>query len=403
MKAHRFADIFPMLPQADIESLAVDIKANGLRNPIVIYCGEILDGRNRLAACEIAGIEPIFDTFEGTEDEALSAVVSWNLERRHLTSSQKAAVGAELEPLLAELAAQAKQRQSEGGREKVPQMFAEAIPDRNARETAAQAAKAVGSNRSYMQDAVKLRQEEPEIHAQVKAGSLSIPQAKLVAAISDEHREVVLKAAIEAPEENKREAIKKAIGQVKLDAKRALCEQIKANPIVTPDGRYSVIVADPPWRYDTGEVPNTLRGMHDYPDMDTGEICDLRVPDMAQKDSFLWLWTTNLHMPHAYRVLEAWGFEAKTILTWDKRHMGVGRWLRAVTEHCIMAVKGSPVINLTNQTTLISETRREHSRKPDCFYKLVEELCPGSKLELFSREPRVGWVAWGAETGKFSA
>jgi N6-adenosine-specific RNA methylase IME4 len=197
--------------------------------------------------------------------------------------------------------------------------------------------------------------------------------------------------------------IKKAIGEVRLEAKRELAERIRKSPIVTPDGRYQVIVADPPWKYDNRAEDTTHRGANPYPDMSINEICDLPVEDLAQDNCILWLWTTNAFMREAYQCLDAWGFTSKTILTWDKEIMGVGDWLRGQTEHCLVAVKGRPIISLTNQTTILREKRREHSRKPDGFYSLVENLCPGSKLEMFSRAARPGWVAWGAESGKFSA
>lgn len=187
----------------------------------------------------------------------------------------------------------------------------------------------------------------------------------------------------------------------RLEKKRALAEEIRANPIVTPDGRYQVIVSDPPWRYGARAEDASHRGKNQYPDMSTEEICALPVERLAQDDCILWLWTTNAFMRDAYRCLDAWGFREKTILTWDKELIGLGDWLRNVTEHCILAVRGKPIVSLTNQTTIIREKRREHSRKPEAFYALVEALCPGSKLEMFSRAPRDGWAAWGAETEKF--
>lgn len=197
--------------------------------------------------------------------------------------------------------------------------------------------------------------------------------------------------------------VPRAIGEVKLEAKRALAEVIRANPIVTPDGRYQVIVSDPPWKYDSRAEDTTHRGKNQYPDMTTDEVCALPVASLAQDNCVLWLWTTNAFMRDAYRCLDAWGFREKTILTWDKELLGLGDWLRNVTEHCILAVRGKPVVSLTNQTTIVREKRREHSRKPDAFYAIVEALCPGSKLEMFSRTPRDGWAAWGAETEKFHA
>lgn len=92
MKAHRFADIFPLLDGKDLGALSRDIAENGQRHPILIFQGQILDGRNRAAACELAGVEPKFEDFTGTEHEALRLVISLNVHRRNLTPSQMAMV-----------------------------------------------------------------------------------------------------------------------------------------------------------------------------------------------------------------------------------------------------------------------------------------------------------------------
>jgi N6-adenosine-specific RNA methylase IME4 len=193
--------------------------------------------------------------------------------------------------------------------------------------------------------------------------------------------------------------VAKAIGVVKIASRRAHAEHIRHNPIVTPEGAYQVLVADPPWPYEARSDDTTHRGRSPYPDMTLDEIRALPVSRLAQPSAVLWLWTTNAFMREAYTCLDAWGFEGKTILTWDKGRLGLGNWLRNVTEHAILAVRGRPVVQLTNQSTLIRDVRGAHSQKPEAFYKLVEELCPGSKLELFSRTDRPGWTAWGAETG----
>jgi N6-adenosine-specific RNA methylase IME4 len=110
-------------------------------------------------------------------------------------------------------------------------------------------------------------------------------------------------------------------------------------------------------------------------------------------------------MRHAFDIVEAWGFTQKTILTWVKDRMGIGDWLRGQTEHCIMAVRGHLTTTPTNQTTVIHAPRREHSRKPEEFYALVEDLCPaaaGGRLDLFQRRPREGWQGHGNELQRFS-
>lgn len=100
LKPHRFATIFPLIDSDELHALADDIKINGLRRPIVIFNGEILDGRNRLRACEIAGVEPTFETFDGDDSAALRLVTSENLTRRHLSVSQRSMIAARIRSLI---------------------------------------------------------------------------------------------------------------------------------------------------------------------------------------------------------------------------------------------------------------------------------------------------------------
>jgi N6-adenosine-specific RNA methylase IME4 len=169
---------------------------------------------------------------------------------------------------------------------------------------------------------------------------------------------------------------------------------------IEPDGLYDTIVIDPPWHYDRQPTDTGMRGEVDYATMTIADLQAMILP--AAPDCVLWLWTTNAFMRDAYTLAAAWEFTPKTILTWNKVHMGLGEWLRNVTEHCLLAVRGRPCVTLTNQTTLITEQRREHSRKPEAFYTLVESLCPGRKYEMFARTPREGWAAEGLELGKFA-
>lgn len=187
-------------------------------------------------------------------------------------------------------------------------------------------------------------------------------------------------------------------------AKKA--EAIESEPPPLPKGPFRVIVADPPWPYHVRPNDPSHRGSTPYPQMSVEEICALPVAEIAHDDAVLWLWTTNAHVFHAKSVMDAWGFEHKTIVTWVKDRMGTGHWLRGRTEHCLMAVRGKPVVTLGNQTTVIFGELREHSRKPDEFYALVETLCPAppnGRAELFQRTPRQGWVGHGDEVAAGNA
>ncbi len=136
--------------------------------------------------------------------------------------------------------------------------------------------------------------------------------------------------------------------------------------------------------------------------MDIEEIKAMSVRDIAADDAVLWLWTTNAHLRVAFDVVEAWGFEYRTLLTWVKDRMGTGEWLRGQTEHCLLAVKGRPVFVSGKHTTALQAARREHSRKPEEFYALVEATCAGAKVELFSRERRDRWKSFGNDCEKFA-
>ena len=173
MKNHPIADVWPMMDEAKIAELADDIRKNGQLVPVWLYEGKILDGRNRWAACKIAGAEP--KTKEYTGDEPTGFAVSLNDRRRHMNKGSLAAVAAELEPFFA---ADAKRRYEQTvGRpnksvEKVPPIIAS---QPKARE---EAAKSVGVNDRYVQDAKKVKTEAPEVFERLKAGKITLQDAK---------------------------------------------------------------------------------------------------------------------------------------------------------------------------------------------------------------------------------
>ena len=133
----------------------------------------------------------------------------------------------------------------------------------------------------------------------------------------------------------------------------------------------------------------------------------MKVADLAHEDCILWLWITNADLVAGAHlaVLKAWGFTGKNMLTWAKDRMGTGDWLRGKTEPCIMAVRGKPVVTLTNQTTLLYGKVRAHSQKPVEFYDLVESLCPAPRYaDVFSRyQHNDKWDCHGDEAPSASA
>lgn len=200
-----------------------------------------------------------------------------------------------------------------------------------------------------------------------------------------------------------------SVRDLKAEIRKHQIGEIKQIEIITPSGFYNVISCDPPWPYDRTNNRHPWetydaagrRAASPYPEMSLLEIAANAPP--AADDCILFLWTTHAFMRNAYQLLELWEFEPKTIITWVKDQMGLGYWLRSKSEFCIMAVKGKPKVALENQTTVIEGPLREHSRKPDEFFEMVNSLVPNGyrKLDMYSRQQRSGWDQLGNEPTKF--
>lgn len=173
--------------------------------------------------------------------------------------------------------------------------------------------------------------------------------------------------------------------------------------------QFSTILADPPWRFTnrTGKVAPEHRRLSRYDTMSIDEICRLPVSDVAAEPSHLYLWVPNALLAEGLRVMDAWGFHYKTNLVWHKVRKdggsdgrGVGFYFRNVTELVLFGVRGSmrTLSPGRTQVNLLASRKREHSRKPDELYEIIESCSPGPFLELFARYPRSGWSVWGNES-----
>ena len=163
-----------------------------------------------------------------------------------------------------------------------------------------------------------------------------------------------------------------------------------------PDGEYDLIYADPPWSYDDGGIRGGVD--HHYDTMNIEDIKALDVP--AADNCILYLWGTVTHVPEAMEVIDAWGFEYKTQAVWDKQRYGVGHWFRGEHENLYVATRGdaSPPPSDARRGSIFREERGQHSAKPKVVRRHIEEAHPErEKLELFSRDNRVGWEVWGDE------
>lgn len=173
-------------------------------------------------------------------------------------------------------------------------------------------------------------------------------------------------------------------------------------------GRFGAILADPPWRFTnrTGKMAPEHRRLSRYGTLNLKEIAEIPVQSIAKKKSHLYLWVPNALLREGLFVMETWGFNYKTHLVWHKVRKdggpdgrGVGFYFRNTTELVLFGVRGGLRTGKAGrrQVNIIRTQKREHSRKPDELYGIIEACSPGPYLELFARGSRGSWVQWGNE------
>lgn len=171
--------------------------------------------------------------------------------------------------------------------------------------------------------------------------------------------------------------------------------------------RFACVLADPPWRFvnRTGKMAPEHRRLSRYGTMDVARICSLPVAEIAASVAHLYLWVPNALLPEGLRVMKAWGFAYKANIVWHKVRKdggsdgrGVGFYFRNVTELVLFGVRGRNARTLApgrTQVNHLATRKREHSRKPDEIYGIIEGCSPGPRIELFARGTRAGWKPWG--------
>lgn len=177
--------------------------------------------------------------------------------------------------------------------------------------------------------------------------------------------------------------------------------------------KFSTILADPPWRFEnrTGKMAPEHKRLARYETMSTEEICALPVSSIAAETAHLYVWVPNALLPDGLKVMEAWGFKYKTNIVWNKIRKdggpdgrGVGFYFRNTTEILLFGIRGKNARTLQpgrSQVNVIRSVKREHSRKPDETYDLIEKCSWGPFLEMFARGSREGWSTWGNQSEEY--
>jgi N6-adenosine-specific RNA methylase IME4 len=384
LPAHPLAELFPMLPEQEIRELADDIVTCGQRSPIMVLDGQVLDGRNRLAACRFAEVEPSFDLYEG--DDPLGFVLSHNLHRRHLTESQRAMVAARLVDWDIGV------NQNTAG--------AANLPTRKAAERLSISERAVRAARRIHErgtdDLVEaIRSGRVSVHAGEAISELEhAAQAEVLRA---EEREIKRRAKeIRARQQSERHSVRLAHMDM-------IAERGRPSAPAKLDRRYPVYYADPPWQFGVrSDVTGREKSAENhYPTMPTADICSL-LAELIGGDwpAVFFCWATNPMVLDAAEVLRACGFTYVHHWIWDKEVAGTGFWGRDRHELLLIGRRGDVAAPLpgSQPETVHREKKGRHSAKPDFYAETIERLYPGiARLELFCRKPRAGWDAWGFE------
>jgi N6-adenosine-specific RNA methylase IME4 len=365
-----FKKLIPALTNEEFKQLESNCINEGIREKIITWNGFIIDGHNRYEISQKWNLD--FETeskhFDNKTDVKVWMVLN-QFGRRNLTKYERSVLALVLSEYYEE---KAKENLSDGGK-------GCQISDKV--DTKKELAKVANvSHDTIAKVKVIEAKATQEVKAQLRTGEVSINQV---------YQEI-------KKEEKKAERIELIEQQI---------EDIEQGKLPELKGLFNVISVDPPWPYE-GESKKTTsfdsvgrRVANPYPEMSITDIKKIKMPLM--EDSVVLLWTTHKFLPDAFEILKEWGMDYKATLVWNKEKIGMGAWFRMQCEFCLVGIKGKPYWENTTFRDILNEPRREHSRKPDSFFTMIETITKGRRLEYFSREKRDGWEVFGNDINKF--
>jgi N6-adenosine-specific RNA methylase IME4 len=365
-----FRQLIPPLTPDERAQLEANLLADGCRDALVVWAGEniLLDGHNRLDICQAHGIE--FDVYElemADRDEAMLWISENQLGRRNLKPDQLVAVAYVVQMLRSEIAKRL--RAVKGGltggigrpKNSLEADVSTKLSDEPTERTRAAVAKEFGISERKLRHAAELHKKAPEKLEKVRSGELQLSQA---------------------------------IREVRKDERTSVVTE-------WPTGKYAVIYADPPWSYNDklgGDISDMYGAAEKhYPCMSMSELMGLDVHLLAADNCVLWLWSTCPMLPEALDLARAWGFKYKAQFVWDKVKHNMGHYNSVRHEILLICTRGNmvPEVAKLHDSVQVIE-RTEHSRKPEAFRAIIDELYPsGPRIELFARGKAYGWDVYG--------
>jgi N6-adenosine-specific RNA methylase IME4 len=231
------------------------------------------------------------------------------------------------------------------------------------------------------------KQVSEQVKSDTRVSDLSWTHHREVASLTPEKQTEFLNKAVEG-----NLSVRELRSEIRKDG-----TEFKASKL--PDGKYRIVYADPPWNYGDKRDGRTTGAEDHYPTMTIEQLCRMPIKEMTEDNAVLFLWVTSPILNECFEVIGAWGFDYKTSFVWDKVKHNMGHYNSVRHEFLLICTKGSCVPDVLKlHDSVITEERTEHSKKPDIFRSIIDELYTyGSRIELFAREENPGWDKWGNE------
>jgi len=346
--------------------------------PVITLNGMILDGRNRYRAATELGISPAFAEYTG--DHPLAFVIRHNLNRRHLTESQRAVIAARVANM------------GKGTVQGNNQWKSAHVPISNEVSQPAAAAMLNVSER-LIREVKAVERQAPDLMHMIESGELAARPAAQIAKMDKHEREEVVKK-IQGGMSNASQAIR----EVKREAVVERLENVEAQEAKAVQGVYDVVVIDPPWAMEKIERDVTpTQVAFEYPTMTIDEIAAVNIP--TADDCHVFLWTTQKFLPDALDLINRWGFKYVLTFVWHKnggfQPFGLPQYN---CEFVVYARKGTPkFVDFKDFPTCFNANRGAHSEKPEEFYATLRRVTAGRRLDMFNRRKIDGFDGWGKE------
>jgi N6-adenosine-specific RNA methylase IME4 len=369
-----FKALIPPLAPEELAQLEANILQDGCRDPLVTWQGIIIDGHNRHAICTKHDLPFKTATMKFEDrDHACAWMLENQLGRRNLTDDQRAMKADDLAEVLSKIEVRERAskavetREIKAGRKKaiLSDDASDKIAPKPKKDTRAKVAKQNKVSERKMKQARKVKTSSPEMAKKVDAGELSLADA---------------------------------VREIKRSEVITKLEDVAAVEAKALEGKYDVIVIDPPWpmqKIERDVAPNQVA--FEYPTMTEAELAEMQMP--AAEDCHMWLWTTHKFLPMALRLLDEWKFKYVCAFVWHKpggfQPIGLPQYN---CEFALYARKGSPkFIDTKAFPVCFNAPRGAHSEKPEEFYDVIRRVTAGRRIDIFNRRKIDGFDVWGKE------